>query len=108
MRAALLSIFAALALTGSAFAEGEAAPAPQTEAAAPAVDAGPAAEDGDGKVVCKRIVQTGSRLNSERICMTIREWKLQTEDARSTAREVETRSGPGGMNPNGATTGASR
>ena len=46
------------------------------EAVAP--EAGGSAENGDRKI-CKRLENTGTRMKSERVCLTKSEWK-QVED----------------------------
>ena len=58
-----------------------------------AVAAAPApapAEDPLNKIVCRRILETGSLVKGERVCLTRREWALASEKGRDRATEMQT------------------
>ena len=56
-----------------------------------AVAAVPApAEDPLNKIVCRRILETGSLVKGERVCLTRREWALASEKGRDRATEMQT------------------
>jgi hypothetical protein len=81
--AALLSIVA----TTAAFAEdGQPAPAAAPQTAAPqspaTAGAKPTPPNPDDQVICKREPEPGSRLGGQRVCLTRRDWRQQSDDAR--------------------------
>jgi hypothetical protein len=78
-----MSVFASLMLLQAAAA---APPPPQQIAALP----------NDEKVVCKTLVGTGSRLNTERICMTRKEWRKLAEGGEEETRRLQDQSSRGG------------
>jgi len=41
------------------------------------------------KVVCKTEEVIGSRLNSQRVCMTVREWQDQADDSRQALEKIQ-------------------
>lgn len=40
-----------------------------------------------GKMVCKSVKVTGSRLDTNRVCATAREWRLAEEEAQKSVRD---------------------
>ncbi len=42
------------------------------------------------KVVCRRILETGSLVKGKRVCLTRREWALASEKGSDRAREMQT------------------
>ncbi len=42
------------------------------------------------KVVCRRILETGSLVKGKRVCLTRREWALASEKGRERAEEMQT------------------
>jgi hypothetical protein len=42
------------------------------------------------KVICRRILETGSLVKGKRICLTRREWALASEKGSDRAREMQT------------------
>lgn len=59
-------------------------------AAVAAVPAPAPAEDPLNKIVCRRILETGSLVKGERVCLTRREWALASEKGRDRATEMQT------------------
>ena len=50
----------------------------------------PAKVEGDpGKIICERIVRTGSRLASEKVCMTAQQWQDLKSGQRHDFEEVQ-------------------
>ena len=41
------------------------------------------------KVVCKTEEVIGSRLNTQRVCMTVREWQDQADDSRQALEKIQ-------------------
>ena len=56
-----------------------AAPAPQAKAQANPLD----------KVVCRTEEGLGSRLNKKKVCMSLRDWKNQADDARNATERMQ-------------------
>jgi hypothetical protein len=76
----VLAAFAAAGLAAAVWAETPPQPpAPPAPATTPAAPAEPDPKD---KVVCKKFKTTGSRLATEKICKTQREWDAEAEEAR--------------------------
>lgn len=42
------------------------------------------------KVICRRILETGSLVKGKRVCLTRREWALASEKGRERAEEMQT------------------
>lgn len=57
----------------------QAQPAPQ----------GAKAPDPLDKIVCRTEEVIGSRLNSQRVCLTVREWRQQAEDSREAVERIQ-------------------
>ena len=54
----------------------------------------PAEGDGDSKMMCRRIVRTGSRLATKRVCMSAFDWHMVEERAQREVGDIKTRSQP--------------
>jgi hypothetical protein len=63
----------------------------QAAAAAPVPQQATAKLPDDQKVLCKTLVGTGSRLNSQRVCMTKLEWKKLNQGGEDFTREMQNR-----------------
>lgn len=60
--------------------------AQNSEPAPPADSA--ARQDGDERVVCRRVDVTGSLIKRGRVCRTVAEWRRITENGNSNARKM--------------------
>ena len=68
-----------IAATSPAIAQ---APAPQPQVAQ-------TAKDPLDKIVCRTEEGLGSRLNRKRVCMSLRDWKEQADDARNATERMQ-------------------
>lgn len=76
----LFPTLAVLALATPAFAGGEAKPEPAAEEAK---------EDSQNRMICKRQKSTGSRLGSEKVCMTAAQWAQLKQDQRQQTERTQ-------------------
>ncbi len=77
--------YASLAVLLVAAAPAVAQTAPPTQAQ-PAPKAAPNPLD---KMICRTEEVIGSRLNTQRVCMTAREWKDQSDDTRQAVERIQ-------------------
>jgi invasion protein IalB len=62
-------------------------------AQAPGTDsANPAAKKDPNRIVCEKIQETGSRLNSRKVCMTAQQWEEQRRRDRENLQDAQQRS----------------
>ena len=68
-----------------------AAAAPATAQNAPAAPAPQAKAQADplAKIVCRTEEGLGSRLNRKKVCLSLRDWKDQADDARNSAEKMQ-------------------
>ena len=76
--------FMPLLLIAAAFPAIAQAPPPQTQ---PQV--AQTAKDPLDKIVCRTEEGLGSRLNRKRVCMSLRDWKEQADDARNETERMQ-------------------
>jgi hypothetical protein len=67
----------------------------QASVSAPAADQAAAGTEGQyvNKVVCKRIVTTGSRTNATKTCATVAEWEELSRSSQDATNELSRRTG---------------
>lgn len=63
----------------------------QAAAAAPVQQPAAVKLADDQKTVCKTLIGTGSRLNSQRVCMTKLEWRKLNQGGEEFTREMQNR-----------------
>ena len=68
-------------LAAAAPASAQVAPAPAPQAKAQA--------DPLAKIVCRTEEGLGSRLNRKKVCLSLRDWKDQADDARNSAEKMQ-------------------
>ena len=73
-----MSLFLALLAQAAATAPATTAPTPFTN-----LD--------DAKIVCKTVIGTGSRLNTQRLCMPKREWQRMWDNSKQTTAGMQDR-----------------
>ena len=64
----------------------------QAAAASPTAVQQPVALPDDKRIVCRVLVGTGSRLNSQRICLPKKEWRRLAEEGEEVTREMQDKS----------------
>ena len=74
---------------------------PSGAAAGPAAAQSSAAANTDSstdesRVICKNLAQTGSRIGSQRVCMTANQWERQNQDGKDVVREGAKLKNPSG------------
>ena len=52
----------------------------------------PAAKKDPNRIVCEKIQETGSRLNSRKVCMTVQQWEDQRRRDRESLQDAQQRS----------------
>ncbi len=72
----------AIVLDCGDFSRDRAGPAPQPQVAQ-------TAKDPLDKIVCRTEEGLGSRLNRKRVCMSLRDWKEQADDARNATERMQ-------------------
>lgn len=84
----MLPALAAICLAAPAIAADQPKPEPTTEEAE---------DDSQNRMVCKRQKSTGSRVKSEKVCMTAAQWaQLKSDQRQATERVQSTRWTDGG------------
>ena len=61
----------------------------QAAAAAPPAAPTPFTNLDDAKIVCKTVMGTGSRLNTQRLCMPRREWQRMWDNGKETTAGLQ-------------------
>jgi hypothetical protein len=51
--------------------------------------AGPNKQDKKGGMICREIGETGSRLDTKRVCMTKEQWDQSRRDARESVDQIQ-------------------
>ncbi len=93
MIAGLIGMMAAAAAVAGAEPPAPAASPPSPPAASAPAPATPAVVDSMDKIQCRRLEETGTRLGSRRICMTLHDWASLSREARIMTEDVQNRAG---------------